>query len=97
MNREFLERIDAEMRFTREQHADHMREVKEMQRGYRVALNQMIRVVEENSEVIRETRAEMREGRASLRDLREQVQANTRAVLTLLDRFENGGASPATG
>jgi hypothetical protein len=97
MDRELLERIDEELRLTREQHADYLREAREARRGYQLAIRQMNAVVQENSDVIREAKEEMRESRRSLRDMREEIRANTKAVLALLDRFENGGASPATG
>jgi hypothetical protein len=36
------------------------------------------------------------ENRAELRDLREESRAQTKALLRVIDRLDNGGAAPAT-
>lgn len=87
---ELMDRVEEEMRLTREQHADHMRETREARRGYRIAINEVLREGRANREVISENRVAMRE-------MREASEAHTKAIWALLDRLENGGASPATG
>ena len=41
----------------------------------------------------REQAAMLREMQADMRDLREESRAQTRALLQVLDRLENGGAA----
>ncbi len=50
------------------------------------------RIWREQAAMFREMRAESREMIAGLRDLREESRAQTRALLQVLDRLENGGA-----
>ena len=87
---EISDRVEEEMRLTREQHADHIRAMKEMHRGYQLSIRQVLRESRENREVIRENRRAMRE-------MREASEAHTKAIWALLDRIENGGADPALG
>lgn len=62
------------------------------------------RIWREQAEMLREMKAEFRalreesrahreEMRIELRDLREESRAQTRALLQVLDRLENGGAA----
>ncbi|HEX6228533.1 MAG TPA: hypothetical protein VFZ41_03620 [Solirubrobacterales bacterium] len=44
-----------------------------------------------NEKVWQAVTAELREMKDELRDMREQTQANTRAVLAVLDRLEGSG------
>jgi len=80
---ELMERVEAEMRLTREQHADHTR-------AFQLAIKELVRAGRENREVIRENRRAMRE-------MREASEAHTKAIWALLDRIEDGGADPAPG
>jgi hypothetical protein len=46
--------------------------------------------------VVRDNAMASRELAIASRELREEARANTQAVLRLLDRFDDGGAAPAT-
>ncbi len=50
------------------------------------------RIWREQAEMFREMRAESRELIAGLREVREESWAQTRALLQVLDRLENGRA-----
>jgi hypothetical protein len=80
---QFIERIDREIRLTREMHGEFIRDSREWRRSNRIMINRLFRLVEENSEAMRE--------------MREASQAHTQAIYALLDRFNNGGPAPATG
>ena len=52
-------------------------------------------ITRRNEVVWRGVMEELRAGRDALLELRDEIKADTKAVLALLDRFENGGASSA--
>ncbi len=76
-------RASEELRLLREQHEAHIRAYREL--------------VEESREFTREMILRMqRQGIAQVRaldDMRDEIRANTRAVLSVLDRLEPGEAS----
>jgi hypothetical protein len=71
--------------------------VAESAEPYREFIREMtLRIERAMREMVRESREERRILREELRDLREESQAQTKALLRMLDRLDGGGASPAT-
>ena len=98
--REYLNRIDAHMARGNEL-MDEIREEMRANREERVSLQEFIR-----EQALRMERAAEHQGRElggigeamdrvveHLDDMGDQVRANTRAVLQLLDRFDGGGGA----
>lgn len=82
-NAEALDRVERELGLMRELHAEYMLEMRDVRRGYRVAMSQLMGLA--------------REGREAMREMREASESHTKAIMALLDRLENGGASPSPG
>ena len=80
---ELLDRFDRELGLMRQLHAEYMLEMRDVRRGYRLTISQLMDLA--------------REGREAMREMREASESHTKAILALLDRLENGGTSPAAG
>jgi hypothetical protein len=87
---EVLSRIEEEIRLLREEHHLLREEHREHVRAYRELADDSHEFTREM--VLRVQRSGIAQVRA-LDDLRDQVRANTRAVLSVLDRLGRGGAA----
>ena len=77
-----------------------MREMREEIRGLRDDFHSVVEEIRADrrfgNELLRRHELVMTEVLKELRELRAESRAHTQAILALLDRFQGGGAAPAT-
>jgi hypothetical protein len=93
---EILERLDAHMAQSNEHLAEIRLENREALRRHEVSFKQGLEVIEENLAAMREVRTDLRDLQVEIRANTRWVEAQTKAVLQLIDEFRGGlGPGPA--
>jgi hypothetical protein len=77
---ELMTQVREEMRLTRDQHTENMRQMREMTRGYRAATSRLIDVVDENLRAMRE--------------MTDESRAQRKAILAVIDYLRGNGPRP---